>query len=360
MKQTLFLDRLIDIQKDYAVLLEKGLAEWNEEYFSEFIEEVNIFWKKNEPVLANIYEYEFPKINTVFLTAVTKVDVEDFQHYSMKTTKALCLIDDPLIFYLNIINRNLPSKMREELSKAIRENIIDSINLIKVCKYDYIILPLRTLVPREILTSASEQFFISLFSNINDIDEYFKKIQSFNDIEKKLNPMAKKVILFGWDDLGNGTLEERFNEFIKNEYMGNKDAKVSEIFFFSQIGYISQAMNILMVMTTLHFVPYIRGYVPYKYFMLLYSSLKQSMSLDLDRLVIRTTISYFFERLFDYETVLNVSYADYLEIVENIDVYAYVENDLSLINKNLEEVSLQQIETSVEHFYTYEFINKFK
>lgn len=360
MKQTLFLDRLIEIQNDYAVLLEKGLSEWDDEYFSEFIEEVNIFWKKNEQVLTNIYEYEFPKMDTVFLTAVTKMDIEDFQHYSMKTTKAMCIIDDTLISYLNIINHNLPPKMKAELSKAIRENILDSLNLFKICKTDFSILPLRTLIPMEIVTRASEQFFISLFNNINNIDEYFEKIQSFNDIEEQLKPMAIEVILFGWDDIGRGTLEERFNEFRENEYMGNKEANASEIFFFSQIGYISQSMNILMVMTTLNFVPYIRGYIPYRYFMLLYSSLKLTMGLDLDRHVIRTTISYFFERVFDYEEVLNVSYADYLERVANIDVYAYVENDLSLINKSLEEVSLQQIESSVKQFYYKEFINKFK
>jgi len=95
--QTKVLEELIHIQNEYKEILEMGVNEWENDYFIEFIEEVNLFWKQNEPVLLNIYNYEFPQRDTIFLTAVTKIDLEYMQHYSMKTTGSVCLIDDPLI-----------------------------------------------------------------------------------------------------------------------------------------------------------------------------------------------------------------------------------------------------------------------
>ena len=46
MVKTKFMEELIKIQNEYIYLLELGLTDWEEEYFIEFIEELNLFWKE--------------------------------------------------------------------------------------------------------------------------------------------------------------------------------------------------------------------------------------------------------------------------------------------------------------------------
>lgn len=175
MVKTKFMEELIEIQSEYIHLLELGLKDWEEEYFIEFVEELNLFWKRNENVLNTIYEYEFPNLETIFLTAVTKIDLEYLQHYSMKLSGKICLIDDSLISYLNLLDKDLPPKMREKFSNVIQENIQESIELFKIASNDFFILPLRTVIPIEIVTKAARQFFVSLFEGIISIEDYFKK-----------------------------------------------------------------------------------------------------------------------------------------------------------------------------------------
>jgi hypothetical protein len=362
MTKTKFQEELIQIQNEYKTLLEKGLNEWEDEYFVEFIEEVNLFWKQNEPVLLNIYNYEFPQIDTVFLTAVTKIDLEYMQHYSMKITGSICLIDDPLISYLNLLNREIPKSMREKLAPVAQANINESLRLIENCSNDFFILPIRTIIPIDIITKASKQFFVSLFNDISDTEDYFKKIKTFGDIEQNLKDVVKTWILFGGNDDGyrNGSLKERFVDFVKAEYIGNKNSTAGEIFFTSQIGYISQSMNILFTMMELNFVPYVRGIVPFRYLTILYTSLKENLNLNLDMQIVRTSISYFFERVFDYNLVSEISYNDYIEKINGLSLYKYVEDALSLNNKELDEISLRQIDLTVEQFYKNEFLVRLK
>ena len=352
MIKTKFMEELIEIQNEYIYLLELGLTEWKEEYFIEFIEELNLFWKRNENVLNSIYEYEFPELETVFLTAVTKIDLEYLQHYSMKLSGKICLIDDPLISYLNLLDKDLPPKMREKFSEVIQKNIRESIELFKICSHDFFILPIRTIIPIEIVTEAANQFFVSLFEDIISIEDYFEKINTFEDIERYLKEPVKDWILFGWDDdLRNITLKERFSNFVNTEFMGDKKSPVSQIFFFSQIGYLSQGMNILLAMSTIKFVPYIRGELPFRYLTVLYTSLKHNLNLNLDQQIIRTTISYFFERIFDFEKLTDVPYEKFLTKISGLNLYQYVTQNLQLENKELHDVSLRDINLAVNGFY---------
>lgn len=354
------MDELIEIQNEYIYLLELGLMEWDEDYFVEFIEELNLFWKRNESTLNKIYEYEFPELETVFLTAVTKIDIEYLQHFSMKLSGKICLVDDPLLSYLNLLDKDIPPKMREKFSEVIQKNIRESIELFKICSHDFFILPIRTIIPIEIVTEAANQFFVSLFEGITSIEDYLKKTNTFEDIERYLKEPVKDWILFGWDDdFRNSTLKERFSNFVNTEFIGDKKAPVSQIFFFSQIGYLSQGMNILFAMSTIKFVPYIRGELPFRYLTVLYTSLKHNLNLDLDQQIIRTTISYFFERIFDYEKLADVSYIEYLTKISGLNLYEYVTQNLQLQNKELYNVSLREIDLAVSEFYEKEFLPRF-
>lgn len=360
MIKTKFAEELIKIQREYIYLLELGLNEWDEEYFVEFIEELNLFWKTNENVLNTIYEYEFPNLETIFLTAVTKIDLEYLQHYSMKVSGKICLIDDPLISYLNLLDKDLPPKIRGKFSDVIQKNIQESIQLYKIASNDFFILPLRTVIPIEIVTKAAQQSFVSLFEGISSIEDYFKKINTFEDIERYLKEPVKDWILFGWDDeVENSSLKKRFTNFVNTEFLDNKEAPISEIFFFSQIGYLSQGMNILFTMSTTNFIPYIRGNVPFRYLTVLYTSLKYDLSLDLDQQIIRTTISYFFERIFDFEKLNNLSYEEFSAKISDLNLYRYVFQKLYLENKELQDTSLRNIKLAVNEFYENEFLPLF-
>ncbi|MFS1000423.1 hypothetical protein [Enterococcus casseliflavus] len=360
MIKTKFMEELIKIQNEYIYLLELGLTEWGDEYFVEFIEEINLFWKRNENVLNKIYEYEFPYLETVFLTAVTKVDLEYLQHYSMKISGEICLIDDPLISYLNLLYKDLSPKMSKKFSDVIQDNIRDSIELYKTASNDFFILPLRTIIPIEAVTKATKQFFISLFEGISSIEDYFEKINTFEDIELYLKESVKDWILFGWkDEKGVNSLKERFMDFVNMEYMGDKEASISEIFYFSQTGYLAQGMNILFTMTKTNFVPYIRGNLPFRYLTILYGSLKDSLHLDLDQQIIRTSISYFFERIFDFAKHKDLSYEEFLSKIRDLKLYRYVFQKLHLENKELQDTSLGDINLTVNEFYEKEFLPLF-
>ncbi|MEK4487896.1 hypothetical protein MHH81_20525 [Psychrobacillus sp. FSL H8-0484] len=142
--------------------------------------------------------------------------------------------------------------------------------------------------------------------------------------------------------------------------MGNRNAPASEIFFISRIGYLSQGMNILFTMSSLEFVPYIRGEVPFRYLTILYTSLKTNLDLDLDHQIIRTKISYFFEKIFDFNEVSNVSYNDYLNKIKGLNLYQSVEEVLEIQNKELYEISLREVDLAVRKFYEEEFLSRFQ
>ncbi|MEK4487897.1 hypothetical protein MHH81_20530 [Psychrobacillus sp. FSL H8-0484] len=55
--------------------------------------------------------------------------------------------------------------------------------LFEICSHDFFTLPIRTEIPIEMVTKAAEQFFVSLFEDVSSLEDYFTKINTFEDIE---------------------------------------------------------------------------------------------------------------------------------------------------------------------------------
>lgn len=79
----------------------------------------------------------------------------------------------------------------------------------------------------------------------------------------------------------------------------------------------------------------------------------------MDQQIIRTTISYFFERIFDFEKLNDVSYEEFTVKINNLNLYQYVFQKLHLENKELQDTSLRDINLAVNEFYENEFLPLF-
>ena len=213
MKSNLLLDKIHLIQTEYKELLATLLPKLKSSHSPEALDEINLFWLRHIEEIQLYLKAWFPGENSYVFTAATFMDFEDNEHLPFLLMGDKHILDDPLSKYSEIRSKMPDGKDAEFLYEQIGVTAEDNLKLLENVHGEILILPLRLLNQSNgyhSLYSVGGQAFISLFNGIDNLNDYFAKCNSIDDIIRFAREDIGRLVMFSEDDNVMLPFGERF------------------------------------------------------------------------------------------------------------------------------------------------------
>lgn len=261
------------LQLEYKELLTRLLPRLKSAYAPAALDEINLFWLRHIDEVQLYLKSWFPGENSYVFTAATYMDYEDKEYLPFLLMGDKHILDDPLCKYSEIQNKMPEGRDADFLYKQIGTTAEDNLKLLNNVRETILILPLRLLSQSSShnwLCEVGEQVFVSLFNDIDSLDDYFSKCNSIEDIIKFAREDIGNLVLFSEDDNAAFPFEKRFRTALAEaQYMVDANKPDSFNFFVFVFGYIQQAVDVIASCVEYGCVPYIRYPVSLHYISLL-------------------------------------------------------------------------------------------
>mgnify|MGYP001317475079 CR=1 FL=1 len=183
---------------------------------------------------------------------------------------------------------------------------------------EILILPLRLLNQSNgyhSLYSVGGQAFISLFNGIDNLNDYFAKCNSIDDIIRFAREDIGRLVMFSEDDNVMLPFGERFRGALSGtKYMVDRAKPDSYNFFILVFGCIQQAIDVLVSCIEYGCIPYIRYPVSLHYISLLSESM-----LDIEHIVklrFKMSVAFVVYQLCDKGRLARVSLEEFLKQIQ--------------------------------------------
>lgn len=315
MKSNLLLDKIHLIQTEYKELLATLLPKLKSSHSPEALDEINLFWLRHIEEIQLYLKAWFPGENSYVFTAATFMDFEDNEHLPFLLMGDKHILDDPLSKYSEIRSKMPDGKDAEFLYEQIGVTAEDNLKLLENVHGEILILPLRLLNQSNdyhSLYSVGEQAFISLFNGIDNLNDYFAKCNSIDDIIRFAREDIGRLVMFSEDDNVMLPFEERFRGALAGtKYMVDRAKPDSYNFFMLVFGCIQQAIDVIVSCIEYGCIPYIRYPVSLHYISLLSESM-----LDIEHIVklrFKMSIAFVVYQLCDKDRLSKVSLKEFLK-----------------------------------------------
>lgn len=266
--------RFDKLQSDYLLLLKKIDISTGDYIDELIIDQINLFWYSNKEIVNLYLEYVLSKNDSLVYTAASYFDTDDRNKDAFMILGNYHLFDDPLPDYIEQFN-DIPDKnLKKQMGIVLKDLIKNNIKLIEKIEQSILVLPLRYLI--KIFSDNEEKkshkmsvkIFLSLFSGIDTIEEYYAQIESISDLEVKLKENVKDFILLSSEDDNRNSLEERISIYVVEnaDYFVFEDMKIAQIFFMALYGRIRQALAMFEICLSWNLIPFSEAKVPQHYF----------------------------------------------------------------------------------------------
>lgn len=273
MKSNLLLNNIHLIQTEYKKLLTALLPKLKSSHAPSALDEINLFWLRHIEEVQLYLRAWFPGENSYVFTAATFMDFEDNEHLPFLLMGDKHILDDPLSKYSEIQSKMPEGRDAEFLYDQIGVTAEDNLKLLENVHNEIIILPLRLLNQSNVhnsLYKVGEQAFISLFNDVDSLNDYFAKCNSIDDIIRFARDDIGKLVMFSEDDDVTLPFEERFRIALAGtQYMVDENKPDSYNFFMLVFGCIQQAIDVIVSCVEYGCIPYIRYPVALHYISLL-------------------------------------------------------------------------------------------
>ncbi|QDR65969.1 hypothetical protein FPV13_13775 (plasmid) [Mammaliicoccus sciuri] len=273
--QDILLEEVTQTQKEYLELL-KELDEISEQNISpEMIDRINIFWYGKRNIVNLMFEYLFKEKEVHCFTAATDFDTEDYSQKSFFLLGDYHVFDDPLPDYLKSISMVNDTVYLTKMNKVIKKTVKNNIIIIENLKQNLLVFPLRHLsevlnLSSEELDRLSETIFLSLFKDIESMEQYNQKMKKSNDIARYLNKNQPTIPLFKGDNVKDKWEVRLQNSKIEYfDYANVTEMTDGEVFFLIVFGNIRQALSVIDMSSSFQVIPFIRSFIPFSYFILI-------------------------------------------------------------------------------------------
>lgn len=277
MKSNRLMNEIYLLQTEYRELLTALLPKIKGNHVPEALDEINLFWLRHIDEVQLYLKYWFPSENSYVFTASTFMDFDDNEHLPFLLMGDKHVFDDPLCKYSEIRNSMPDGKDAEFLDDQIGITAEDNLKLLENVHEEIIVLPLRLLNQSseyDSLYKIGEGAFISLFNDIDDLNDYFTKCESIDDIISFARDDIGRLVMFSEEDNVTLPLKERFRIALTGtQYMIDANRPDSYNFFMLVFGCIQQAIDIIVSCIDYGCIPFIRYPVSLHYISLLSESM---------------------------------------------------------------------------------------
>lgn len=273
MKSNLLINRIYSIQIEYKQLLTSLLSKFKSNFPLEALDEICIFWLRHIDTIRLFLKSWIPSENCYVFTAATYMDFHDNEHLPFLIMGEQHILDDPLSKYSEILSTMPKGRDADFLINQIIVTAEDNLKILENVQNEILILPLRLLNQSkdyDFLYEVGEKAFISLFHDINSIDEYFEKCNSIDDIVNFADNDISRLVMFSEEDDETLPFVERFRIALAGtQYLLDERKGDAYNFFILVFGCIQQAIDIIISCIEYGCIPYIRYPVSLHYISLL-------------------------------------------------------------------------------------------
>lgn len=295
------LNEIVRIQSEYLGLLSNLLPQLKCGHSPEVLDEINLFWVRHIGAVQLYLKSAFGGDNSYVFTASTFLDYEDAEHFPFLLLGDKHILDDPLGKYSEICNRMPAGQDAKTLYAQIVQTAEDNIKIITNCRNYVYILPLRLLSQSQEYNSLfkiGEQVFLNLFADIEDLNDYFQKCTSFDDVLRYARKDIDKLVLFTEHDRKDLSIRERFqNALADNKYLINIEKPDSYNFFVLVFGPIQQAIDIIASCIEYNCIPYIRYPISLHYISLILKNFSDLV--DINNIGFKMSVAYILHHICD-------------------------------------------------------------
>ena len=299
------------IMNDYRVLLERyeaNLANFSIADYKRLIGDVKMFWYRNRKSIDYFVSHITEDDKVAFLAGAVRLDIVNNGHYEYVLVGKIRLINEPLLKMATFYKGTEEEINFEYTNQYVKECIQDILLMLREYKDDFYILPIEYITVNDgeeyhsVLSKAAENMIFSMFSSeYNDVQDFYTKNKTYEDIENDLLPQIKEQLIFdGLEDV-KMPLRDRCTNYLKsNGHIMSvmKNMGEAQLFYLLVVQFCMQAIGIVMTMEVHHVIPFIRNDVVFQYFtMLSQSSLSSEFT---EQKYLNTYISYVVQKAFDF------------------------------------------------------------
>ena len=309
--------RIEDLQLEYLEILKNAREMMTSKNQKAIIDEINLFWKRNINIVQLYLATHVVPFDTYVFTATVYLDVADYEHLPFLSIGKQHIMDDPLCRHFQMLDIQATPTASTEITKITAKTIDDNIQILEICNPFITLLPIRFLSPynEEDIYKQAKDIFLSMFSDdIQTLDQYHS-LDSINKIESSLLPnLSEQLIFEGYSDF-DLPFADRFKKHLdKNKLLLPDHENISHVFLFVILGYISQALDVLLTSAEYRTIPYIRFDVCYAYIRLLY--LNFDCIPEIKNIVFKCGVVHILHDMFSKEKVKQLSLDDYVQLVQ--------------------------------------------
>jgi|GEM_PF-2190486 len=334
------------IQKEYLELLQSIKKTISKENAELLLDEIQIFWKKREQKIDFILKWlSSEKYVISYFTCATVLDTSGTDYYSFLLTGDYHIFDDPVVFHLGSSTKT-DGEFSEYLLNMVIKTIEDNIRILTSYNHFIWVIPIRFLYSAlstiDDIEGKVDSLFLSLFSNITSMDEYFSKCKSVSDIDTNISEVKKRMICLSENERKDSTFIDKMTA-LKNERTIkmlhlNNDA---EIFYFQMKSYFLQSIDTLFTAINANMFPFIRYSPSFLTFQMVSKAFYSSP--DTILVVSKSFLNFALYKSLDCENFKDIGMEKYMHIIIKEGYRSELRNFNTIDNNDINFAGIKSI-----------------
>ena len=331
MGQNFLLNKINLIQCEYRETLECLLPKLKRDYTA--LDEIALFWNRYIEVVQLYLKYFFAGKDSYVFTSSAFLDINRKDHIPFLLIGKNHVVDDPLRKYVDVLSKISNGEKTEFLYRQIGITVEAHLKLLKSLDNQLLILPVRLLNQKsnyQFLYEMGENAFISFFEDIDSLEQYYKKCETYEDIIRYAKDNIAELILFSDDDDKSLPFEVRFKKMLE-DYNDELSIEMTDAnkFFMVIFGYIQQAIEVIVSCTEYECIPYVIHPISLHYIFLLSENIYNIKYIGILRF--KTMVLYILYQLCDKDRHAHIEFEKFLQ---KIQVYDFNNKLFNSLNTN--------------------------
>lgn len=328
-----------------------------------FIDEIQSFWIEKKEVLTIELDNLTSNYDCFMLCGAIYLDIEDNEHYAFKSLGSEHIISDPFL-KLEVFFRCPTDLFHNESIAIFKRAYLDTYKILSKYQDLFYVLPIEQLVINNELEHSNllNQFFISFVNSIlnehfKEIQEFFYKYKSFNDIQDKVSDLFKINFMFSNND-NNLSIQQKCELYIEQNNTLKKlmqGRTQPEIFIACLQSYIWQTMDILTVSAATGIIPFIRNKQTFSCLLIVMHAFIEN---EFFRTTLeKTIIFYIFYNSYDKSKSCLVTFDEYIKIIKEQDLLELIIDKIHSAKIDIFKSVWPEVATIIEDIFS-SVINK--
>jgi hypothetical protein len=355
------------IQNEYFELLMKYKYSMENDFNLDLMfiitDEVHKFWLKRISTIDKEIDIITKNDYSMLLSGAIYLDYNDNDHYVYKSLGNYHFLHDSIIKLEGMIRTPKESIDFKKLGGLMKKAYNDEILVLKNVLNHFTYVPFM-IMPHNIFENETElvhNTFLNIISSFFDMkfyseDDFYKLFNSYEEIEKKINPQKlKHIITLDENDIRmplRKRIENYLNAMPGGQHLLQHDSDSSR-FLFTMFSFTNQVLDILLTCTYYNLTPFIRYNITFHYFVLLMYNFSSDDTIR--KKIEDAIITYIFYHHIEKSKLSTIKFSEYCKIIKNYNFFKNIREELEMVQINIFSSELKKlikiVDGKINEFY---------